>query len=308
MNVKKSDMLQQSQNTNKQNSILNQSKSEKQQKKGSIYAGNLNMMNQQDDIAMKHVQAQKKAMKSILDQFTKDGAIDDNLAARRIHQSELANEAKAAQEEVGKIQDLRQQLKDSNEIDDNSEEQKNLELLEKSMDASQTLSDDEMEQLKNMGPLTEYQKSALKYNSMEEVWQQRADDALQGITNEGKTIVAIKLELLKIHPMTDAQKEAAEIMDAANKEVIGSIIQESKDHIDEEIEKNEEEAEKQAEKQEDSESKTEDSKQNSEINDSDQLQQAVTTQDKMLRDLKTLIEKEKILDEDVKGITLDEQI
>lgn len=143
---------------------------------------------------------------------------------------------------------------------------------------------------------------------MEEVWQQRADDALEEITNEGKTIVAIKLELLKSHPMTDAQKEAAEIMEAANKEVIGAIIQQAKDYIDEEMEKNEEEAEKQAEKQEDSESKTENSKPKSEINGSDQLQDAVMAQDKMLSDLKTLIEKEKILEEDVKGITLDEQI
>jgi len=313
MNVLKRDVLQESQNAqlinlskeNKQNSISNQSKrNEKKQKNGSIFAGNFNNMRQQDAIAMKQVEAQKKKMKTILDQFAKDRSIDDNITGRRQNQSKLADVAGTAQAEVGRIQNLRQQLKETFGINDDSEEQKNLDLLEKSMDVKQTLSEDEMEQLKNIGPLTDYQKVALEYDSMEEVWQQRVEDANQGIANEGQTIVAIKLELLKTHPMTDAQKEAAKIMEAANKEVIGMLLQQTKDNTDEEMDKNVEKAEK----QNDSVSKNKDTDQRDENNNIEQLQQADTQKDRLLTDIKKLIKKENILEEDVKGLALDEQI
>jgi len=313
MNVLKRDVLQESQNAqlinlskeNKQNSISNQSKrNEKKQKNGSIFAGNFNNVRQQDAIAMKQVEAQKKKMKTILDQFAKDRSIDDNITGRRQNQSKLADVAGTAQAEVGRIQNLRQQLKETFGINDDSEEQKNLDLLEKSMDVKQTLSEDEMEQLKNIGPLTDYQKVALEYDSMEEVWQQRVEDANQGIANEGQTIVAIKLELLKTHPMTDAQKEAAKIMEAANKEVIGMLLQQTKDNTDEEMDKNVEKAEK----QNDSVSKNKDTDQRDENNNIEQLQQADTQKDRLLTDIKKLIKKENILEEDVKGLALDEQI
>jgi len=317
MNVIKSDRLQQSQNVqlinlskeNKQNFILNQSKgNEKKHKNSSINAGNFKAMLQQDAIAMKQVEGQKKKMKTILDQFAEDRSIDDNLSARRQHQSELVDVAGAAQAEIGRIQDLHQQMKESLGINDDSDEQKNLDLLEKSMDGAQTLSDDEMEQLKNMGPLTDYQKAALEYDSMEEVWQQRVDDAKQGIASEGQTIVGIKLALLKSHPMTEAQKEAAKIMEAANKDVIGMIIQQAKDHTDEEMDKNVEKAEKQAEKQDDSVSEKEDTDQSKEISNTEQLQQADKDKDKLLTDLKNIIKKQNIIEEDIKGLILDEQI
>lgn len=279
---------------------------EKQEKRGSVFAGNLNL-SQQDSIASKHVQNQKKALKSILDQYKKDAKNDNNIVSRREQLIALEEEANLAKTELDKVSVLRQQLKDSYDITENSEEEKDLKLLQKSMDPDATLSEDELERLSGMGPLTEYQKSALEYDTMEETWQERYDNAKKGKVFEGQSIVAIKLALLKSHPMTDAQKEAAKIMEAANQEVVNTILQQAKDNIDDDIEKKKEEAEKEAKEQEEKEASSED-KELEKVNKRIELiQEADKDQEKLQTDLKNIIDKMKIMDEDVKGILVDEQ-
>ncbi|MDF2820649.1 MAG: hypothetical protein K0R15_1090 [Clostridiales bacterium] len=277
----------------------------KQIKNKTIYAGDLNLKDQQDNIAKKKVNAQKKAMRTILEQFKRDKSIADGITTRRDHQQELLEKAGAIQEEIRNIQDLREKLKESYGISDDSDEQKNLKLLEKSMDFKQKLTSDEKEQLIKIGPLTDYQKKALEFDSMEDIWKERANSAIQGITNESRTIVSIKLAQLKTQPMTDAQKEAAKIMEAANKEIIGMLVQQTKEHVDEEIEKNEEKAEEKLEKQENSVNQGEKKDQ---IDNTDQFQKLAKQQDEILLELKYILQKEIIIEDDVKGIIIDEQV
>lgn len=282
---------------------------EKNEKKDSVFAGSLNIM-KQDILAAKHVRKQKEALKRIFDQFKKDAVIDDNMATRSRNIDEFNEEGALAQKELDKVEGLRRQLRDAYGVAEDSEEEKDLQLLKKSMDPFTKLSEEEKERLSNMGPLTEYQKKALEYSveydEMEGTWKKRLNNARQGMTAERQTIQSIKLELLKQHPMTDAQKEAAKIMEAANEEAVGIILQQAKEHIDEEINKAKEKAEKQAEEQKEKEAEEDgtDSESNRAL---EKLQEADALQDKFQTDLKNIITKMNITDEDLKGLLLDEQ-
>ncbi|BCN29602.1 hypothetical protein [Anaeromicropila herbilytica] len=311
----------------------------KQVKGGTIFAGDLNI-SQQENSTMKKVRAQKAALKAIMDQNKKELKIDDNLSNREKHRTELANEAKANLDEVDKIDGLKKQLKDAYQVADDSPEQKNLELLEKSMDPNQTLTDDEMNQLKQMGPLTEYQKNAIEYDAMQQIWQKRADDALNERANEGKSIEAIKLGRLKTHEMLDCQKEAADIIDKVNKEILGDLYKEAKDKLDDKI-KNKDDKDK--DKKDDTANKKDDVKDekgktaeasndktiqkpnvphqednnlvnnnavknNNPANDPNQIQNIDNTLQQLQTEMKYVVKNNKMLLEDIKGIALDEQV
>ncbi len=220
--------------------------------KGVIYAGDLNMG--QDEITLNRIKNQKKAMKTILEQYQKDNKADNNVTKIKEHKQELNAELKYAAEQYRSLKDLRQELKTSNGMTDESEEEVNLSILEKSIYGDEELTEEEQKKLASMGPLTEYQKTALQYDAMAKTWQNRIDNINNGISNDSRSIISIKLELLKTHPMVDAQKEAVKILEAAAKETIGRIVDDAKDKFDEEQEKKTEEAkEKQKKEQEEAE-------------------------------------------------------
>lgn len=261
----------------------------------SLFAGNLTK--KQDRVSQHEHQANKKAMKTILNQFKRETKIDDGIIARKDHQKQLTKDMDLAAEQITRLKSLREDLKIGYGITEDSTEQKNLELLEKSVFGSEDITEVELQQLKNMGPLTDYQKSALQYGAMEQIWKQRLEEAKNGISNETRSITAISLARLKTHPMVDAQKEAANIIEAASKEVIGILIQETKDIVDEELQKKLEEAKKQKE--------TEAKNNPNPIKESNlpKLEELST-----ISDIIQMIDKGKLLEEDIKGITVDEQI
>ena len=150
-----------------------QSGKDEKQGKSMIYAGDLNLV--QDKSAMIKLQAQKKAMKAIMDQYENEKSIDDGILKRKEHQKEVSADLEIASNEVKNLRKQRQELKDTYGVTDDSEEQVNLELLEKSIYGNEELTEEEMKRLENMGPLTDYQKGAIEYGAMEQVWLQRID-------------------------------------------------------------------------------------------------------------------------------------
>ncbi|MDF2942366.1 MAG: hypothetical protein K0S01_1224 [Herbinix sp.] len=269
------------------------------QRSNTIYAGNLNL--KQNAITVEKLQAQKKAMKAILEQFSNEQSIDNGIEVRRDHQKELTKDMDLAAKEISNIKKSRQDLEEAYGITEDSEEQKDLKLLEKSMFGEAELSEEETKQLEKMGPLTEYQKTALHYDAMEEIWKNRVEQADTGITNETRTITAIKLARLKTHPMIDAGKEAAEIIEEAGKEVVGIILQQTKENIDAEQDQNMEDAKKQ---QEATENKPDNKDTKTGVNPVVNL----ISQEQLLKDLKSIADQQKILEEDIKGIVVDEEV
>jgi hypothetical protein len=267
----------------------------KKSQSNTIYVGNINL--NQDTIAIKKLHSQKQAMKEILEQFNNDQILDKGIETRRDHQEVLTADMELAAKEISNIKKLKQEVQETYGVTDDSEEQKNLELLERSMFESKELTEEELKQLENMGPLTEYQKTALHYDAMDEIWQQRVDKAQSGIMNESRTISSINVARLKTHLMIDAQKEAAEIIEAASREVVGIMLQETKENFDVE----------QDQKIEDAKKLKEATDKKEENNEANPLQNEIS-QEQLLKDLKSIAEKQKMLEEDITGIVVDEQI
>ena len=142
--------------------------------------------------------------------------------------------------------------------------------------------------------------------------------------NETRAITSIKLAKLKTHPMVDAQIEAAKIIEKASKQVIGTLVQEAKDTVDKDLEEKVEKARDQKEKEQEEKVKLEkikeakeqnvatstttDTNTASSVNNTSQINEIVLTQEELLTDLKTIALKQNMLEEDVKGIVVDETI
>lgn len=282
-------------------------------KANSIFAGNLNINS--NAAKEKKQQGIKNALKTIMDQYANDRKTDKVVEDYQSTKASYSNDLDLAAKEVLNARKLQSQLKDTYGIADDSTEQKDMELLEKSIYSDAALTEDELTQLNNMGSLTDYQKDALRYSALEAVWVQRVENANNGIENINKTITGISLAKLKTHPMVHAQEEAATIIESATKEALGIMLEDGKEKVDATIEENKEKSEKMQEIQEEKEAKKEAAQEDNIVENRqipDNVQNAVTSaqsdQLQLLDELNNFIKKQKVLEEDIKGIAVDEQV
>ena len=68
------------------------------------------------------------------------------------------------------------------------------------------------------------------------------EDANKQMRDDVSDVKQIRLERLKTHPMVDAEKEADSILDAANDDIKGMLVEDAVDNIDKKQEENEEKA------------------------------------------------------------------
>ena len=277
-----------------------------------------------DPIAARKKQARNAAMKIIGDAFANDQNVDKDLDSHRQRIREIREEISGYREEIKNIKENREQLRKEYGIDENSEEERQLKLLEKEADSrtkgsNVTLTQDEMNEvgLIRVRGLTEYQHRAMELKESERYYSDFIYDAENERKTENAIISNTKIERLKYSPMLDAREQADKIMGAAEKEVLGMLYEEGKEHIDEEQEKKEEEAKAQKEKKEELEERIEKAKEkrkeqeeftedildavtegeikNSDINDAQQ-------------EIKEMMSKMKLLEEDVKGAAIDKEV
>lgn len=199
-----------------------------------IQAGELNLGGQLDS-RLKSLLGQKAALETQLYQFEQDSEIDDELKNRANRKDECLKEAESNTQEINRIKKMKEELKQTYGIEDDSIEEKDLKLLEKKAKWPEALTKEELDRLENMGPLTEYQKAALDYTKMESVFRERANDAIDGYRQELWAIDAIKLERLKSNPMIDAKKEAEAFLEKINREVMEAIAEEVKNKVNENL-------------------------------------------------------------------------
>lgn len=225
---------------------------------GTFFAGNTNL--DMDPIAMKRKEARKKAWDVVSSAWDSDNSIDESVQKRRDKYAEMKALEEEANNEINRINNEMDALKKEYNIDPESKEQKDLELIMKYKNArkditAEKLSDEEMEQLDNidMDNLTEYQSRMLELYEQKEVPEKNLEDAKKEIIKANKEITAIGIERLKKHVMVDAVKEADIIMKAAGDEIVGMVVQEGMEHSDEKIEEVKEEAEKKEEEKEEKE-------------------------------------------------------
>ena len=267
-----------------------QNQENEQFKNGSI---NMNALNgKMDTILMRRQRAQGKAMKVVRNAWIADKKIDLKIQERTDRIQELR---KNIDENMGLIHECetrKEDLRETYGINADSQEQKDLEIMEKaglqhvllSNETEHTIGDmlwyapfieevnldaltkEEQERLAEIAdrPLSEYQYRALSVDCKIGDYDAANEKMNKEIVTESNEIRTIKNERMKEHTMLDAQKEAEEILEDAGKTIIGMLIDESKDHIDKELAEKIEKAKEEAKEKEEREEKLEEKREEKE--------------------------------------------
>jgi hypothetical protein len=302
-----------------------------------IYAGDSNL---NIDITGKKINAQKNALKTLMDQFENEKKTDDMVSELQDKQQLLSKEKKEYTDTLNSLDQSNKELMETYGITQDSQEQKDLKKSEeqnmalylKSIENPDKMSEKDKEKLNNVfDSLTNYQKNAFHNDAMKEIWQKRSSDASDKILSINSTITGIKLEKLKTHPMVDAQEQAEGIIKDASKDIIGTLMNQAKDEVDKTTEENKEKIEKGQEEKDKKEQEAEKARQqdkikqreeeilrshtqNSSSNVSTQPATSVDTsisqvdQMQMLDNIKQIASKQNMTPDDIKGIVVDEQV
>lgn len=277
--------------------IGNQKKQNSKHPSDTLYAGDINLNN---EAIIKKINARKRAMKLIMDVYGNDKKIDDGLDEIKQHQERLSENMDTANAELRRLEESKEQLKEQYEIEEDSQEQKDLELLKKYHKDPFSLSEEEIERLKDMGPVTDYQREALELDSLKDDWQKVADASSEAIINANKAISSIQIERLKTHAMTDAKEEAEEILESSAKEIAVTILSDAKEKMDEELEEKVEVAKEVKEKMEKTTQETDETVENTDTKNEDSEQ--------LMKNLKKIIDEEQVVEDDIKGLIMDTMI
>ena len=358
---------------------------QEEQKRNTIFMGDLNV--KKDPITQRKQYAQQKALKMVGDAWDVDRKIDQNIQDIRDKLRQLEDEYVENLGYIAEGDAQKEQLRQQYNVAPDSQEQKDLELLQKKADYMRhpdevTLTEEDRARLKAISgrppetkeevellqrkadaekfglevewteeeeallkemegvPLTEYQERCLKIDGYQKIYETRNDVIKDQIAAYNGSIRATRLERLKFREMEKAQKKAEEVMEAAGKEIIGMLMEEAKDHVDEEMEETKEEAEEKAEEEASREEKIEERKE-----DTAELEQRIdeahreneareelrreaeerSREDAVLLgdimeagmgtgslsdvkfDVKNMLHKMKLLEEDLKGSIVDEE-
>lgn len=295
-------------------------KDKEQNRGGSIFAGDLKLG--QSDLIAKKDKMKKNAMKILTDAFSEEQKIDKGLDKHRSKIADLEKEASQAVGEMNRIEELKEALKDTYGVTEDSTEQKDLELLEKKKSIGRGLSDavltkEEKERLKSMGPATEYQQAVLNYHDIQLTWQEKLSNIRDTIIMENRIIESVQQARLKVHPIVDAKKDSKKMVEAAGKELIGGLMEEAKEKIDETIEDNEDKASEIKEKEKkqeeavraDKKEEKKKAKKKSDITVPEESEQPKEVDwSKLLRMVKIAANEANLLEEDIKGLSVDQQL
>lgn len=249
---------------------------EKEERK-TVFAGDLNL----DPIAEKRKQAQQKAKKIMQDAWAQEQSVTDMIKKREDHYAKMRDEVKALNDEIGGLNDEMNALSETYDVDADSEEQKDLELLMKreeiqaGLKSPGSLTEEEKTRLAQLDaePLTEYQERALTIYKRICVQTANKNDYENKMKDDMANIREIEKNVLaqKRTPMQNAQEEIGEIYDQLSDEITGMLRQEGMEHLDELQKENEEKAEKAEEEQE----KTE--KEQAELREKRAIEEALRT-------------------------------
>lgn len=277
---------------------------------------------QQAMIEEKREGARQKARKLISDQFTKDQEATADLEKMRTEKSAALELGDTAQKHLKEIKAMQQKLMDEAGLTEDSDEYKDLKALETQIDARKyyTLTLEERkevdERVANMGPLTDTQKELLSLDTMEEEMNDVITEAENKTVGLAQSLTSAKINMLKSSPMTKVQKQAAEIMDAASKDIIAMIMQEAKKHLDELEKEQQEKIEEKKEKEEEEEEKTEEVKEEQEAAREEVTEpvpeeligELAKNNETIQKELQKIADKNALLAEDLKGIDVDKLI
>lgn len=311
-----------------ENADKNTDNSKQTKNRKTINASELNLKPYNDNqIDAKRLRARKQAMKLISDAWKSSDMRDKNIEDMKLDKLNKLDEITALKNKVSDLENEKEAYRADYGVDMNSQEQKDLELLEKYQNnrygsAEDTFSKEELDRLKELQntPLTEYQEKVLKLNSSQIHFKDEIGQKELKIACTTASIALAEIDRDKSQEMLKAQDSADQIIGAVEGEVKNLLVNEGKDNIDNKVEENKEKADeaekKQEEQQEKIDEKRKERKEQEEIiegqaeadklemnanirsNDVDHVTEA---QKQIVRIMKD----NKMLNEDIKGIDID---
>lgn len=282
-----------------------------------IFAGDLLQGSQTKSmLEQKREKARKEVMQVIRTQFESDAKIDDDMENREKRIAALKEEADSYNKAANEIKEIRDGLQEQFGLSDEevAEQEKTIALVNKARKAMKEgglgqLSLKELEEFAGLGTLTEYQEAALACDEVTDYYNELKNEALTGIAQESYTLQEIRQASVKNVGMLKTQKCAEEMRQQASEAIIGDLLQEAKEKMDEEMEKLKEEAEKAAEKKKEEEELLHGDKEEEAVSpELYDVQEARTEQKQIEAELQEIIEKNKLLEEDLKGLAVNKTV
>ena len=283
-------------------------------------------MDIKEKIAAKKQQRFKEGMHVVTSARNGEKKIDDSLDDIRGQIKQYQKDNDEANKFLTDIKNQMSDIKDYYQVEDDSQEQKDLELLQKQYDimkhgSTELLSDEEQKRLDNIGELTEYQKRSMELYGQADYWKTQMQDNQDKISQSTGVIRNVKVERLKSQAMAEAQRAKEEIMDASSQEAIGMLVDDAKQQIDDKAEEVQEAAKERQEEQKEEEKRVEAAKENKSEAEAaveknrekiaDMTKQFTDSEDitrDMDSEIKKVLEEEKLLEEDLKGLTVNAKI
>ena len=270
----------------------------------------------------KKTQAKKEAMKLIRDAFEGDQKISNEFNEKKRHVEELIKDKGEADKVINDIENERKKLRDEYGLTENSKEEKELKLLEKDFKSGLpgsdvSLSEEERKavaEIKERG-LTEYQSRSMEMLDYEKNYIAKSYSNTFEIQDENRSLGMMEREMFKNTSMIEAKKEAKKLEEEANEQVVTIAMDEAKDNIDSDIEEKKEEAERIKEKKEEIEERIDASKKRRDemeefsekiLEGAESMSRTSKSVDEAQQEVKEMMSKMNILEEDIKGITVDD--
>lgn len=270
----------------------------------------------------KKAQAKRDAMKLIRDAFEGDQKISDSFDEKKRHVEELIKDKGEADKVINDIENERKMLRDEYGLTENSKEEKELKLLEKDFKSGLpgsdvSLSEEERKavaEIKERG-LTEYQIRSMEKLDYAKNYIVKSYANTLEIQDENRSLGMMEREMLKNTSMIDAQKQAKKVEEELNEQVVTIAMDEAKDNIDSDIEEKKEEAERIKEKKEEIEERIDASKKRRDemeefsekiLEGAESMSRTYKSVDEVQQEVKEMMTKMKMLDEDIKGIEVDD--
>lgn len=266
-------------------------------------------------------------MKLIRDAWDSDNKAVSQRDQMAQQKEEKLKEVRACDEELKQVRESKEIARQSYGVDSDSQEQKDLELLEKYQDyqkgvQTDDFSKEEIDRLKELQntPLTDYQTKALQLNAQKDAILDRKDRAQRKVTALTEAAADARLDQLKSQDMQKAQDAADELLDASDKDAFGMLIQDAVDHIDEKQEEEKEKAEEAQEKRDEQQEKIDEKKEEKQQQEkmiegsveADRLEADVTVDqtgtsklEEAQQHIQTILKKNNLVNEDLKGIKID---
>ena len=234
-----------------------------------INASELNLKPYKDNqIDAKRLRARKQAMKLISDAWKSADKTDKNIDDMKLDKLNKLDEITELKKKVSDLENEKEAYRVDYGVDKDSQEQKDLELLEKYQNnrygsAEDTFSKEELERLKELQntPLTEYQEKVLKLNSSQIHFKDEIGQKELKIACTTASIALAEIDRDKSQEMLKAQDSADQIIGAVEGEVKNLLVAEGKDNIDDKAEENKEKADEAEKKQEEQQAQIEATKQ-----------------------------------------------